>query len=198
MKCKSIKVLVLVLLALGAPMTSRADLVTNGGFETGDFTGWTLGGSPDGLVFVCENGKVFGGSVCTTHSGTFAATMGPPSPATLSQNLATTAGQQYSLTFFLRDDNVGQTPNNQFSASWGGMTVFSETNAATSGYTQETFAGLTASSPSTLLQFTFDNLPGGFYLDDVSVNAVPEPNTLALAVTGLLLILSAGKRLQNR
>ena len=32
--------------ALSVAYPAKANLVTNGGFETGDFTGWTQGGEP--------------------------------------------------------------------------------------------------------------------------------------------------------
>jgi hypothetical protein len=42
---------VVILCALG---TAKADLITNPGFETGDFTGWTAGGSGN-LLVRCNN-----------------------------------------------------------------------------------------------------------------------------------------------
>jgi len=191
----------LFVLAAGAPLASWADLVTNGGFETGDFTGWMLGGNSGFGIGVCASGTSFYGSLCTANTGNDAAALGPPyTTATLSQSIATTPGALYTLTFYVRNDNLLQTPSNAFTASWGGATVFSESNAADSGYTKETIAGLTATSSSTVLQFTFFNTPGGFYLDDVSVvdppgGGVPEPGSLASLAAGLLVVLATRRRI---
>lgn len=195
---KPIKTLALIVIAMGAPIASHADLVTNGGFETGDFTAWTLGGNSGFGIFVCAAGTSFQGSVCTANSGIDAATLGPPyTTATLSQTIATTPGALYTLTFYLRNDNLQQSPSNAFSASWGGATVFSESNAADSGYTKETISGLTTASSSTVLQFSFFNTPGGFYLDDVSVvdpPSTPEPGSMASLAAGLLLLVAIRRR----
>ena len=196
---KPLKTLALLVLAVGAPLASRADLVTNGGFETGNFAGWTLGGNSGFGVFVCAAGTSFQGSLCTTNSGNDAAALGAPyTTASLSQSIATTVGALYTLTFYLRNDNLQQAPSNAFSASWGGATVFSESNALDSGYTKETITGLTATSSSTTLQFSFFNTPGGFYLDDVSVvdpPRAPEPGSFASLAAGLLVLLAARRRM---
>jgi hypothetical protein len=135
------------------------NLVSNGGFETGDFTGWTQGGNT-GFT------SVSGSSV---HSGSFAADLGPVgSDGTLSQNIVTTPGQQYVLSFWLESD--GSTPND-FSASVGGTTVFSVTDDPAHGYVQHSFT-FTATGASTQIQFAFRNDNGFLNLDDVSVAGV--------------------------
>lgn len=199
MRWEWMNVLGLAILTLGAPMISRADLVSNGGFETGNFNNWTLGGNSSFGVFVCATGSVFQTSVCTTTAGNYAAALGPPSStATLSQILATTVGTQYTLSFDLRNDNVGQPAANSFAASWGGTTLFSETNAPTSNYVHESF-NVSGSQANTTLQFTFYNNPGGFYLDNVSVvpGTVPEPSTVSMV--GMLLFAGVlGRRYTRR
>src|SRR5262249_2874481 len=79
-------------LAVGHKQSPGTNPITNGGFETGNFTGWTQGGTT-GNTGVAAN---------TPHTGTFAAFLGPVgSDGTLSQNVATTPGQQYVLSFWL-------------------------------------------------------------------------------------------------
>ena len=89
----------------------------NGGFETGDFTGWTQGGD---LSFT---------SVSTTmpHSGTFFYEAGPLTEGTLDQAIATTAGKTYTVDFWLANTDTAN--NNDFSASFAGVPILSLTNA---------------------------------------------------------------------
>ena len=75
------------------PPPPPGQLVVNGGFETRDFAGWSLGGNsgPSSFgpqAFIATNAQ----------SGQFAATLGPiGSDGTLSQNIQTTAGQHYTF-----------------------------------------------------------------------------------------------------
>jgi hypothetical protein len=165
---------------------ANANLVTNPGFETGDFTGWTQGGDTS---FVGVNNAV-------AHSGTFGAFMGPVgSDGTLSQTLATTAGGIYSVSYWLASQ-AGATTND-FSASFNGVTIAGSVlnNAGAFGYTQFTFSGLVATTNSTVLGFTFRNDDSFWLLDDVSVdgaiNGVPDMGSsallLGLALLGLCL-----------
>src|SRR5438067_1023392 len=74
------------------PSIASADLVFNGGFETGDFTGWILSGNP-------IPGKV---DTLNPHSGLYAADLTAlGSPSFMEQFLASTPGVTYDLTYFL-------------------------------------------------------------------------------------------------
>lgn len=94
----------------------------------------------------------------------------------LSQVLATTAGQTYTLSFELAQ--TGNDGQNDFSVQFGGSTVFSLVNAIAFGYTLETVT-VTATSSSTTLAFFGRNVPSWYELDDVSVAVADGPNLVA-------------------
>jgi hypothetical protein len=156
------------------------NLVANCGFETGDFTDWTITGD-DTFVFVESSGD----TGYPAHSGNFFALLGPvDADSFLSQSLTTVAGHPYTLQWFLSSD--GEIPND-FDAEVNGTTLFSMTNlpATRPNYTLFT-EDFTAASSTTLLTFSFRNDFGFLALDDISVTPkVPEPSSLVLSVGGL-------------
>ena len=122
-------------------------------------------------------------------SGSFGAFFGPiGSVGTISQTIATVAGQTYNISFWLRAD--GRTPN-LFSADWDGSSLTSIANTAGFAYTEFNFSRL-ATSGSTVLSFGFQHDPAFFRLDNVSVTAataaVPEPSTWAMMLLGFLAV----------
>jgi hypothetical protein len=128
----------------------------NGGFDTGDFDGWTTGGN-DGFTGV-EDG--YG------PSGGYAAYIGPiGSDFDLSQNIATIPGDTYQIEFTL--ENLGGTPND-FSVSFGSDTLLSLVNTSEQPYTEYTY-DVTATSSSTDLMIAGRQDPTYWYLADVSV-----------------------------
>ena len=145
-------------------LNTPVNLVANGNFATGDFTDWTLGGnytstSTGPEIFTDANGE--GGS-------TYAAGMGSVgADGTLSQTIATTAGQTYTLSFWLQ--NEGST-GNDFKAIWNGQTLLSLTNAAQFGYTEYTDT-VTATGSTTTLEFSAANAPSQWDLDNISLTA---------------------------
>ncbi len=179
-----------LLATLGGPV--RADnIVVNGGFETGDFSGWATQGN---FVLVA-GGKNYGGfdfGGHGAHGGTYFAALGTVSSlGSISQTLATVAGQTYTLDFFVAGD--GGSPN-ELKVNWGGTVVFDQTGIPNQGYVEHKLQ-LTATGPSTKLTFWERNDPGYLALDDVSVTGPgangqgetptsPEPASLALFGVG--------------
>jgi hypothetical protein len=186
------------------------DLVANGGFTTGDFTGWTSSsdenwyvngidtnpGAPSDTSYAAENGCV--GASCND----------PVNGSWITQSLATEVSQTYTLTFFydpgpLNEDDGGGgidaiadasvITTTELDVLWDGSLVTGGqiVNATSSTWEEYTFTGLTASTTSTVLEFTGREDPDYLQLTDISVTAdasptVPEPASLTLIGGGLL------------
>jgi hypothetical protein len=159
--------------ALGRQFTLLVNepLVLNGGFETGDFTDWTLSNDNSQSEVVASAYGI------SPHSGSYFAALGAQnSPGYLSQTLPTAANQSYLLSLYLDSPtHVGQIYEfpNDFSISWNGNALFSQTNIPpTGGWTNLQFI-VTATSSSTVLQF--GELDDRLYLglDDVTLTPIP-------------------------
>ena len=159
------------------------NLVVNGGFESGNFSGWTLSGNSSGnQIYIAPT--AFPGEV---HTGSYSAGFGSMNrtDGILTQNIATTAGQHYTLSFWIESDNNGSTPINHFAAEWNGQTLMAVTDAPNSGYQLYTFdvVGINGNS---VLEFDGYNHPDAWRLDDVTLTAVgaaPPPAAIAGSVS---------------
>ena len=157
------------------------NLVQNNGFETGDFTDWTLNGSAYPYTYVTNSITYNIGThrrpiniTINAHSGTYFAAMHQSgAPAYLSQTVSTVAGQQYLLSLWL-DSPDGVTPN-EFSVSWNGGTLFNYTNLAQLGWTNLQFV-VTAVGSSSVLQIGGQDNSAYLGLDDVSVKPIFPPS----------------------
>src|SRR5438874_1567191 len=124
---------------------ASANLITNGGFETGDFTGWTRRG---------ERSDVFGSfNGIAPHSGNFQAALhGSPQfdLQAIAQTLATTSGQSYIIDFWLANTVPPEFELNSFAVRWCGLVILDLSNESAFPYKEYTF-NVTATSASTAL-----------------------------------------------
>jgi hypothetical protein len=163
-------------LAMVPAVASAAELVTNGGFETGDFTGWTQFGATDNT----------GVSTSDVHSGDFAAYFGAVrNTGGITQTLNTVIGQTYTISMWAQGDAGAP---NFGSVMFGGQTLVTTTDNPGFPYQLLTYTAV-ATSALTDLTYTFRHDPAYFYVDDVSVTglagAVPEPASWALMIAGV-------------
>ena len=154
--------------ALSVAYPAKANLITNGDFETGNFAGWATLVQSDGNLSVTH-----GPGPNTTFGATFAST--GSFPDFIIQTFATTPGTFYTLTFFYQVVSTG-TANNEFDVFWNNISVgspFPNLNA-NSGFGTFTFHEK-ATGTSTDLAFGGRNAAGFDFLDNVSVTkAVPD------------------------
>jgi hypothetical protein len=158
-------------------------IVLNGGFETGDFTAWTLVGDTvigSNIYNTVTANDIFPG---VTRSGNFGALLGESGfLATLTQNLPTRPGQLYQLSFWLNNSAGGGGPQ-QFAARWNlTNTVLNLANPPAFTWTNWQFL-VTATGTNTQLRFFARNDPSYFGFDDVAVTPVP-PVAFATAALG--------------
>jgi len=152
-------------------------LVSNGGFETGDFTDWTLSGNATNMFVT--------GSPIFVYDGNYSAGLGAiGSLGYLSQTVPTVSGQSYVLSFWLENANGGLP--NEFNVSWNGNIIYDQTNLPPFNWTNLQFTN-TATGTSSTIQFGFRNDPQFFGLDDVSLTptaTVAPPAFQMLTLTG--------------
>ncbi|HEU4375193.1 MAG TPA: PEP-CTERM sorting domain-containing protein [Telluria sp.] len=185
----------LVLAATAQFAAASPQLVINGNFETGDFTGWSQSG------FTAEQSMSALNLGGTPGTG-FAFSDGAyPTNGYLSQSITTNAGTMYTLQFDLKrweSDNrqPDEALNNYAEVMFGGVSIFSETNV-TGDWIHYTFGAVAGTGGAETLrlaslnQFDYnqwDNV--SLTANDVTVdppvdNQVPEPASIAMFLLGL-------------
>jgi len=167
---------------------AAVNLITNGSFETGDFTGWTVTGGTPQAVECC------GFDGFNAEDGTYFAALGAVgTDGFVSQTFADTPGATYEASFYLAND--GDLPNDFGVTGPGGLSLPTMFDQPASPYTF--YFGFFTGSGSDTITFNARNDPGYWALDNVVVTgaAVPEPAAWASMILGLGL---AGAALRRR
>lgn len=95
-------------LALASSSSASVELVVNGGFESGDFTGWTH----------------TLGTVSAVPGSGYKAYLGGPGFGGIEQDIATTLGEKYLLSFQLGNADTSSATWSDLRVSWGGQVLF--------------------------------------------------------------------------
>ena len=165
-------------------------IVENGGFETGDFTGWTLVGNStvgqgrQAVVYNAVEGA--SGGFTVIHSGSYGAFLGDTVLATLSQTVPTEPGQYYLLSLWV--NNITSGAGQEFILNWntnsaGTNTLFSVLNPAAFAWTNLQFF-VRATGTNAVIQIQAENQPNYFGLDDVSLTPIPSLTFQSAAKVG--------------
>jgi hypothetical protein len=195
--------------AVALAVPAHADLISDGGFEAAAVNDYSPGAIGDGWTVLSGTIGIFdtGSGFGAAHGGVNYADLDVSSTVnSLTQAVATTVGQNYTVSFWLGDD-VGGDP---VTVSFGATTLFNANTPVGLGLAADNYQWqlhsytVAATSASSSLTFTSNyTFPGpgvGAVIDDVNVVAasspVPEPTwTAVMAVlVGLGIAGARGRR----
>lgn len=192
-----------ILIGLVLQTGSSMAAIVNGGFETGNFAGWTVNTGGEGTypqrVIAYNQSSAY-------PTGAFGEII-PPAPAggtygayfvsdhtneSISQQIALTAGQNYMVSFDVYAPNNGR--RNAFDATLQSSVdsvlspLFTAKTLASGWTIYSAIFTADAASPYTFsLNFHGLGVPAGdFVVDNATVTAVPEPSTWAMMILGFM------------
>jgi hypothetical protein len=204
----NIRLLRVLALAVFVPLPASANLIANGGFELGTFTGgislaqqiqpgdstlpnWTVSNAPF-TWYASGWSNNLPQTPLNPHTGSFGVNLadGSVNTITLSETFHVVPFQQYQLSFWVGNFSANNGPaglNVNITDGTSNTLLLSEALApATNGshtWTQFKFKFF-ADGTSNTLSFSEINGPSYIGLDDVSVTAVPEPATWTMMIVG--------------
>lgn len=173
-------------LLFAASTAVAGELVFNGGFETGNFAGWSVPPNiPNQSHFRVAP---FGGA----HGGEFWAGLASSNLQFISQILPTQAGQDYELSFWVRTHNA--LPNEPLTVRWEGQLAISVPGPFQplpwTRFSVPVHSNITGS----FLEFGQTVFPGEWNIDDISVVPVPAPSAAPLLLLGSAVALRRRRR----
>jgi hypothetical protein len=178
--------------ALASATSASAGPIINGGFETGNFTGWNISGS---APCTAVGNALNNGNSCVPqytlapHGGTYEAAIGDI-PTSIYQDV-TTSAILYNVSFWLANSPLGPAGGGfvPVVASWGGIQILSIPNFVPQPYTQFSFT-LMGKPGTTRLEIGTapGQIPpnyGSLLIDDVTVS-VPDGGMTLMLLGGAL------------
>lgn len=168
--------LALVTAVVGS-QAQATNLIVNGNFATGDFTGWTYNDTGYPMYIVAS--PVVAPSVYAAQIAGYSY-----HPDTLSQTVADTAGL-YDLSFWVYQS--GGQPSGLI-VTWDGTQILSQIDPSTVNVYQNFSLNVVGTGSDTLV-FTDWNDPSFTYLDNVSLTAgtaTPLPSTWTMLIAGFV------------
>jgi hypothetical protein len=185
MKHLTLKLAALALTASTASLAHATpiNLVSNPGFEdTPALTGW--GGTSNGVTRNTQNPAKRDANPDSTAAAKFDNT--PRSLQTIEQTIATTVGNTYVVSYWLK--LIDSDASNEFKFDFGSFTGQGQLTNSTGFNWRQVTQEFTADSSLMLLKFYGRVVSDAYYLDDVSVTeqSVPVPASLPLLGLGLI------------
>ncbi len=178
-------------IAAAASPALAGELVFNGGFETGNFAGWSVPPNvPNQAHFVVSS--LQGGGPSSSHY----AVLSSSNLQFISQILPTQAGQDYELSFWARVPGMFPPVNGPFlTVRWegefiGGVQLSGPDALIWNRYTFPIHADITGS----FLEFGQNAFPGEIHIDDISVVPIPAPSAAPLLLLGSAIALRRRRR----
>ncbi|MBK8401160.1 MAG: choice-of-anchor C family protein [Propionivibrio sp.] len=198
------KLFAVVALVLAQSVSANApNLITNGGFEdttfsgtfdpysagSGALTGWTIVTGSVDLIH----------TYWTPAGGAYSLDLSGNEDGVISQSFATVIGQRYLVSFAMAgnpDDTMDPVKTMQVGLSQGPLWTFDTTGRthADMGWETKSFDFIAAGTSSTLSFASLNDSAYGAALDNISVTAIPEPESFAMFLAGLGLIAAVARR----
>ncbi len=171
---------------MGSAPAFATEYLTNGGFETGDLTGWTPGGNFE-FTQVDPSGTIY-----SAQAGNYYVDAGPiGSDGTLSQTFTDVAGQTLDVSGWVIGNGMSPSDVN---FSFDGTTYVSINPVPDQGWTEYSFTVTATGKDTFTVGFRNDPSYDGLDSFSVSASAVPEASTWAMMLAGFAGLGFAGFR----
>ena len=204
MKIKNVLIAAVALVASQTAVASP-NLIVNGGFESSTFSGLFApysAGSSALTDWTIESGSIDLINTLWQHaSGSYSLDLSGNEDGLISQVFNTTQGQTYRVSFSLagNPDDADKVKVVQVGMSNEPLYEFDTTGQTRTnmGWVTKSFDFIAADTTSKLFFAGTQESPFGAALDNISVTAVPEPETYAMFLAGITLMAGIARRRNN-
>ncbi|PKO35185.1 MAG: hypothetical protein CVU34_02435 [Betaproteobacteria bacterium HGW-Betaproteobacteria-7] len=188
---------------LSASTFAQANLVVNGSFE--DYSSikpgqWSIFGSGYGWTTGPRGVEIRNAAVGTAADGVRFAELDTTANSWISQIIHTNAHQTLELSFAYAPRSGVAANSNGIDVFWNSLLLASITGNGGAAWLDHVFDVQADANGLGVLKFAAtgisDSLGGS--LDNISVTAVPEPETLAMLLTGLGILAAVNRRRKSR